>query len=178
LILGYLIVPADNGAYMLRGPSTPVRCEGCSFAVNHRWIDPHFELRRETFDISTTYDGYVIASARFCEMVSSKGAECIPLQLAPQFSVLFAREVIAFDAVRRRTRFLDKCPLCGHYRAVAGATPVYLVDDVPVPNRLVRSDVEFGSGDERHPLLLVGTELGDELASASLAGLALEPIST
>jgi hypothetical protein len=160
---------------MLGGPTPHPRCEVCGFALNHEWIDPLFHLNSRQFDLSCTYDGYYIASQRFCDFVS--GARFTTLRSEPGYFSLTSDEVVRFDAERRKTRFEDLCERCGCFRSVAGATPVFLLEDAGVPERLVRRGIEFGSGDELHPLLLVGPALGAELARVSMNGLHLEAIS-
>jgi hypothetical protein len=54
--------------------------------------------------------------------------------------------------------------------------PVFLKSEPP-PDELRGTDVEFGSGDEQHPLLVLGTTLADELKGASLRGMHLRPTS-
>jgi hypothetical protein len=39
------------------------------------------------------------------------------------------------------------------------------------------TDIEFGSGDEQHPLLVVGAKLADELRAAQLLGVDLHAVA-
>ena len=90
--------------------------------------------------------------------------------------VSVAQEV-KFDAVRRRTKLQDWCPGCCRYRRVSGAAPVFLLPGEVVPeDRLVRTDLEFGTGDELGPFILVGISLAGHLAQERLSGLTLKPM--
>jgi len=86
--------------------------------------------------------------------------------------------VVRFDAVRRQTTFEDQCPECQRYRSVAGALPVFLIPGETIPlDQIVRTDLEFGSGAEQHPIVLVGSELAKVLPALSLRGLTLRPMA-
>lgn len=87
---------------------------------------------------------------------------------------LSSDEVEALDLTRQGLRYLTAT-----LRIVDEGTaddPAPRLEDLPLPDRLVRTDVEFGSGDEKTPLLLVGVRLGQELRAARLKGLELEEV--
>ena len=94
----------------------------------------------------------------------------------PGFFVLDSQNEVAFDAARRGTKFDRKCGECGRFNVVAGAFPVFLVDAAPLPDVVWRTDVEFGTGDEQHPLILVGPMLARRLNDAKLSGVDLRPV--
>ena len=84
---------------------------------------------------------------------------------------------LSFDAERRRTSRTEFCAACRRFTEVAGATPALLVDPpVPLPDEFMRTDIEFGSGDELHPLVIVGNEVAAAMRRAKLRGLKLEPV--
>jgi NAD-dependent SIR2 family protein deacetylase len=76
---------------------------------------------------------------------------------------------VAFDAVARGTRFGRKCPSCGEYQSVTGATPVVLSSDLP-SDRVARTDLEFGSDDEKAPLFVAGDDAAARLTGLKLSG--------
>ena len=173
---GYLLSAPDNDSFMLRGPTPHPTCDACGLLTDREWIEPRFQLSRRDLDLSFTYDGYLIASRRFADFASERGARCVSLPSEPGYRALLADHVLAFDAARRRTRFENRCESCGRYRDVAGATPVLLVGDAAVPEAFARTDIKFGSGDEQHPLILVGPRLGAELRAGPWRGLDLVPV--
>ena len=74
----------------------------------------------------------------------------------------------------QHTRFEDKCSSCGIYAAVAGATPAFLrANEVVGSDEFVRTDIEFGSGDEQHPLIICGERAAEILREAALKGIEL-----
>jgi hypothetical protein len=92
--------------------------------------------------------------------------------LGDGFSALFATRRIAFDSVSRQTKFEKQCSQCGQSEAVAGATPAFLCPPVDVARtEFVWTDVEFGSGDEKRPLLICGDVAGTTIRRAQLIGL-------
>jgi hypothetical protein len=56
-------------------------------------------------------------------------------------------------------------------------TPVYLMEGQLVPERgFARTDLEFGTGDEKSPAILCGSTAGQILRGAKLRGIHLVPI--
>jgi len=142
---------------MLDGGDGALCCFVCGFVLNHGWINEKFSLKHEQWDISFTYDAYCIVSTRFRDVLGNdRGAIYRALPSEPSLFVLDAIEAVAFDGQRRKTRFENFCEGCGRYRQVIGSTPVFLETTEPLPDRLLRTDIEFGSADALHPLLLVG----------------------
>lgn len=176
MILGVSLSGPDNGGYMLSGAGGVPRCGVCGCALTHDWINPSYVLPGTTFDFSATYDGYSIVSERFRGVLGEENAVYRELPSQVGFFALYATRVVEFDVKRRQTSFEDFCNGCSRYRHVAGATPVFVVGDIPLPDVLVRTDVEFGSNDERHPLLLIGRGVAAGLRAAELSGLNLRPI--
>lgn len=63
--------------------------------------------------------------------------------------------------------------MCGNFESVVGATPVLLAAGTEIVTReFVRTDLAFGTGDEKHPVLIC-SEIAGRLADAKLRGLDL-----
>ena len=65
-------------------------CAACGFKTSPFFVNPSFTVRRRTFDVSFTYDGYAICSLKFREAVvraglTGGGFEALPSD--PQFCV-------------------------------------------------------------------------------------------
>jgi hypothetical protein len=152
------------------------RCAKCGELLA-KWDEPLTGLRikKSHFDISATYDGVVVVSDAFRAVYDSNGLgglRFIPLLDHPAFSSVQAMASVEFDAERRGTRFVKQCFFCGRYESVVGATPVFLKECSTIPDQaFVRTDLEFGSNDEKHPLLLCGPAAGRALKNANLKGL-------
>jgi len=146
--------------------------------LDREWVEPKFQLARRDFDISYTYDGYLIASDRFKDAVEGSGARFAGLPAEPGYYVVEVDAIVRFDAQRRRTRFDKLCVECGRYFGVSGATPVFLLPGEIVPTgKLVRTDLEFGTGDEQHPIVIAGASLARHLEESALSGLSLRAIA-
>jgi len=157
------------------------RCPRCGDLLA-KWDEPLNGLciTDRRYDISCTYDGIMIGSHRLKEVIQSHGLTGLRFIALPDDSVFFqiqATDVVAFDAERRGTRFERQCSVCGHFESVVGATPVYLKPGSRIPDRgFVRTDIEFGSGDEKSPLILCGPFAGKVLKDAKLKGLDLAEV--
>jgi hypothetical protein len=80
------------------------------------------------------------------------------------FFVMRLSKVLAFDSKRRGTRFEKPCPTCGAFYKLIGAKPVYLQSvREPIEEGFFRPDLEFASGPEQHPLILVGIGTAEKL---------------
>ena len=154
------------------------RCQTCRELLA-KWDEPlsGLKLKKSRYDISATYDGVVVVSLRFktiCENAGLSGLTFQQLPNDPTFFAIRAKRAVAFDAERRKTRFINPCSKCGRFETVVGATPVFLKTGSRIGNReFVRTDLEFASGDEKHPLLLCGEVAAKSLSEAKLKGLDL-----
>ena len=198
MTLGFLVGMHDDDSYML-GPDTykpepsvfydwrfgkdgvphPATCGTCGRKTDPDYVSPVFRVKRRNRDITCTYDGYTLVSRRFkdvCEGASCAGAVFVPLPADEAFFWLRSDRTIAFDAVARGTRFEKPCPACGTFYSVVGATPVRLRNAIPLGEGFYRTDLEFGSGHEQHPLLIVGVRTAEMLKAATLKGLELRKI--
>ena len=157
------------------------RCLKCGELLN-KWEEEirGVRVKKRRFDVSVTYDGVTIVSSAFRKWYESAGIEGLvitPLPDDPDFASIVTTTVVAFDSLRRHTRFLNACDLCGRYKEVIGANPVFLKPGHVVPARgFCGTDIEFGSGDGKHPLLLCGAETANLIVRAKLRGCTLFPI--
>ena len=134
--------------------------------------------KRLRLALSTSYDGVVVATTRFVELY--KEASLTGLQLTPlggSAFVVSATALVRFDAAVRGTRFENRCAECEQYESVIGAAPAYLMkgEEVPVLG-FARTDLEFGSDDEKLPVLVCGDGAAEVVRSARFKGLDLEKV--
>jgi hypothetical protein len=178
-VVGWFTVSApDNDSYMCgsRDVLDPIiagipMCHACGFKTDSSFVNHEFRLKCVDYDLSYTYDGYAIASAKFASIVASNGltgASFVRLPASPGFFLLIAESTVEFDIARRQTRFDAWCPVCERYASVAGATPAFLRRP-PVAD-IARTDVEFGSGNERQPLLIASTRAKEAIACGAVRG--------
>lgn len=153
------------------------RCPACS-ALLDKWNEDLSRVpirRAPKYDVSYSNSGVYVVTKRFRTCVegnSLTGLEFTPLQTG-LFSIR-PKVSVPFDATRRGTQFLKQCQVCGQYESVVRASPVFLAGNTVIPERgFVRTDLEFGSFDEKHPLVLCGSEAAEVLRGANLKGLML-----
>ncbi len=157
------------------------RCAACGELLD-KWQESlsGLVLKKRQLDISCTYDGVTVVSDRFKAAYESAGLSGLTFRQLPDDPEFFAirpERVVEYDAGRRGTRFINPCPQCGRYESVVGATPVYLKPGSAIePLEFVRTDLEFGSEDEKSPLLLCGNSAAGALRAAGLKGLELEDV--
>lgn len=157
------------------------RCEACGTLLD-KWNESLVELvvKKRKFDISHTYDGVIVVSARFKSVYKSaelSGLHFRQLPDDPDFFAIRPERAVEYDPERRGTRFENRCSQCGLYESVAGATPVFLKQGATVKSdEFVRTDLEFGSDDEKSPLLLCGSLAAKAMKAAGLKGLDLKMV--
>lgn len=167
----------------MSGNSRPglLRCEAC-----HELLDKWNEsldglvVKKRKLDIGCTYDGVTVVSERFKNAYQSAGLLGLNFRQLPddlEFYAIRPERVVEYDAERRGTRFVNQCSQCGCYESVVGATPIYLK---PISNvdatEFVRTNLEFGSNDEKSPLILCGESAADALSTVKLNGLDLDRV--
>ena len=154
------------------------RCEACGELLG-KWEESldGVVIEKKHYDISATYDGILVVSEAFKAIYEGSdlsGLRFRPFPDSPSLYDMQATRIVEFDAERRRTRFVNQCKSCGRYESVVGANPVYLKDGTHLgTSEFVRTDLEFGSGDEKHPLVLCGESAAAVLRRASVKGLEL-----
>ena len=159
------------------------RCAACGGLLS-KWDEPltGLVINQRQYDLSVTYDGIVVASGIFRRVYDEAcltGLVFRALPADPEFYSIQAVRVVNFDHERRKTRFLKKCSVCGHWESVIGATPVLLKSGSVLGDvEFVRTDLEFGNSDGKHPLVLCGIVAGRALANYGLKGVNLLALTT
>jgi hypothetical protein len=147
-------------------------CKACGFKTDIYYINASFRVKRRTYDLSATYDGYKIASLKFmeaCNRLKLSGLEFLKLPADDEFFVVRSNTISKFDTVARKTKFDSLCDVCGFYRAVAGATPAYIMERPETD--FSRTDIVFGSGNCRSPLIIATEYAKNALRKERLKGL-------
>lgn len=179
----YALFAADNSSFMFDHDLAP-RCPACTLVTDPEWINPTFKLVDRGLDVSATYDGCLIGSRRFAQVVEGlPGIRMRPIPSAPDFFATAVDPVVQFDVERRGSRLQDPCGLCGRFKVVIGAIPVYLRDGGVVPLGFSRTDIAFGdaadygtSATAPSPIILVHSTTAATLRADRLVGMELLPI--
>lgn len=139
-------------------------CSVCGYKTNLYFVNPSFRVKRRIYDLSSTYDGYHVASLKFketCQRLQLRGFEFLTLPSDAEFFVIKPTSLTSFDAETRKTRVEFFCIACGFHKAVAGATPAFLLKEPE--SDLSATDVVFGSGNCRSQML-IATENAKKIA--------------
>ena len=130
-------------------PDIP-HCRYCGFKTRYDYTNPLFKLSKKTMDISYTYDGACIVSDKWKSF-------CIESD---------------FSNVSE-----SYCEYCHSFNAVAG--PVF--DSKNQPQKLgkgiYRTDILFGSGNEKSPIIIVSEETRKMIIEAKIKGCYFRQIS-
>lgn len=150
-------------------------CRVCGYKTDLYFVNPSFRVKRRVYDLSSTYDGYDIASLKFkeaCQRLGLSGVEFLSLPSDSEFFVIQPISITPFDSASRKTRFESLCAACGFYKAVAGATPAFLLSQ---PEKdFSGTDIIFGSGNSRARLLITTDRVKNILTAEKLTGLFFE----
>jgi len=175
----YRMTMPDNDLLFFRGRSDRKRCSVCGqlTAKREENLTSVSIARRPRFDVSCSVDGVVVVS----RPVRHALEELFPAEV--QFDVLqselFAalpRSVVRFDSDARKTRFEGRCDTCGQYRSIIGAKPIMLQAGSCVsPDGIARTDLEFGSDDEKAPLIVLGDGPVAAIRTCGFSGCELLP---
>jgi len=175
------IIGPDNGSPMYGDPANVARCSSCGFVTQGNYVNPAFKLKRRKYDLSYTTDGCCIVTSAFVNCLgglSVSGLRYASLPSEPGYFRLLPERILKFDSVRRNTQFLDICSACGRFDTVMGSHPCYLIPGQTIePAVVYRTDLEFGSGDEKHPVLIAGPEAAKKMRESRLSGVDYEDVT-
>jgi hypothetical protein len=159
------------------GVPHPATCGTCGRKTDGGFVSPAFRVKKRRRDITATYDGYTIISRRFLDLCVENGwgsDHVVPLPGDAQFYWLRPSRVLEFDGTTTKP-----CPQCHEFYDVIGPRPRFCEGlNRPLPEGFYRSDLEFGSGPEQRPTVVVGARTGDALFGAGLSGLVLSPLKS
>lgn len=173
-MIRYLISAFDNDMYFFYGRSDIRRCLKCGHLLD-KWNEDisAVNIKKMSHDISYSYDGVLVVSRKFKSTYEDNnltGLQIVPL--GHGYYSIYPMDEIQYDIEKRKTRFVNKCSCCGQYESVVGATPVFLKAYSEIPEMgFVRTDIEFGTLDEKHPLCICGQKAGEILLASKLKGI-------
>lgn len=168
----------DNDSYMFSDFPTAESCDLCGYRMDFLKYNPNYYTGKILPDFSATYDGFWIVSQKFKEFCVRKNVPNLAFDKFINLKTYYnfrPGNIVAFDAVRRKTWFEKKCDKCENYESVTGTRPTYLKIAEPLKSGIYRTDLVFASGNEKHPLILVGLETKEELVKEKLEGLEFAP---
>lgn len=177
----------DNNSFMYN-PVYPNCCDSCHFATKQevnpdfrlarqRYDDSYINLRpvRKQYDVSYTYDKYLIVSERFklfCDEKSYQNAVFHSIPQEPDFYFLESSKIIPLDYMRRKVDFHNLCAKCNRYEWVISARPSYVQSGfVLEENTFYRSEYDFGDRNRKSPLIIVSLQMAKEMSAQKFKGI-------
>lgn len=178
-IIGYRLSIPDNDTYMCEDDSNLDKCPVCGYRIENYPHNPQWRCNNPKTDISATYDGQWVVSKKMRSILVQEcpfDVDFIGFESTLQYFHLIPKRIIAFDFVRRKTRFEKQCEACGRYESVVGAKPAFLVEHTILSHGFYGSDLFFGSGNERHNLLFVSATLKSSFIKSDVFGVDYDPV--
>jgi hypothetical protein len=180
MIIGYSISGPDNNSYLFEDGWGKTVCEVLDFIENReKYVTEKFRVKRSNFNLSYTYDSALIVSQKFkdfCRRNKYDGLHFYQLKKQKELYLMKSENIIEFDSKRRNTQFDDYQESCKRYNSVAGANPVCLDSNEELKDGIYRTDIEFGSGYELSPLILVGVSTYEKMKIEKFNDIDFEPI--
>lgn len=183
----YRFQPSFNGLPAFHCAPGLKRCEGCNMPLN--WADAHWDMftKPKSLQISTTTDGFMLASPAFKERYQREG--WVGLTFRPlsndYFDVRASRTVKLCHSVTYGMQPWDErssqdaseqdaslqmtvnrsqsCPTCGLYkRSLGGGDVTIALGEMPVAeNEFVAGETVFWDGDRVSVDIIVGQAIRD-----------------
>jgi hypothetical protein len=175
MLLGYEISENDNDEFFLEDEEKLPKEWLYKDTYEYNQLPSSLKMKKKKLDIGSTYDGFTIVSERLkllCEQNNFKGLEFIQLPNDSNFYLFRVHNVLEFDAVAKKVSFEKFSKEYGKYQWIHGATPVCLKNKQSVSEGTIyRTDIFFGAGVRKSPVLMVGIETKNLLYSWKLKGL-------
>lgn len=177
--IGKIVFGEDNNSYMHLDNTLEEFCSNCGNRIEMR-LNEEFILNKRNFDISYTYDGYLIVSEKLKEWLETSFDESLNFHHIRKDSNFYWLEVLntlEFDVKKRKTKMIDKCSVCGNYAEVAGSTPGFICSphklDVP---GIYRSDIFFGSLSNQFYLIMIDLRTASSMSLRKFKGISFADI--
>ncbi|WP_422350206.1 hypothetical protein [Flagellimonas sp.] len=176
MIIAYDLFGHDNLSFMWPN-SVPANLERCPcddlVLNNEKAVSSDFKIKKK-LDVSYTYDGYLIVSERFKEFVQTEKITDVNfygLPASPGYYLFTAKNILEFDALRRRVKFSKPCEVCNQSLEVIGSSPVCLKQNEVIKRGIFRSDVEFGEKNNKFPIIIIGIDTHSKLMASGMTGI-------
>ena len=173
-LIGYTLSAQFNDTSMFDDDDPIPLCARCGYRLEFGGTNPRYRSRKRKRDIGATYDGQLIVSVAFREFCLSEGvagAEFRSFETDKDHFHFVVFPQVQFDSARAETYFENLCEGCGKYESVIGSRPCYLRQREPLGPGFFRTDLLFASGNEKHPVTLVGVTTRLALERSGLRGL-------
>ena len=168
----------DNHEYFFENAPNDVFCKKCGCVIDDSYIPNSFRIKNRA-DFSSTYDGRLIASAKFKEYVDGLNfqVEFTHLNQNKTLFLMKPKHIIEYDAAQKE----NYCEVCGQYHDQVAPIPIfYYKDKKTIKTGIYRTSMKFGSGVEKNFSIVLGAETGillqEDAKRLKFRGLVIHPI--
>lgn len=178
MILGYLLIPSDNGTSMLDNVDLPPCARNSNiYAIN--LIDLSKKIKGNR-DVTSTYDGFMIVSEKFkqfCEREKYEQLEFVALPAKPGFYWFKPHKVVSFEKnCHDKFEYHDFDKECNGYAEITFGWFVELEEKKLLADGFYRTDVCFGSFEGKSPLCLLGAATRGKMKKEKFTGVFFEEV--
>lgn len=183
MLLGYVLSAKNcNEGIFFDGSEPPgTLCPKCGTCLDYSYAPATLTIHpSRKYDASYTLDLRKLFSERFVsfcrDVLHAKDEFRLVKSDSMDLFYLYPSRELEFDAERRRTRFENPCDVCGGYGSIVGARPAFLKANNQIGPGFYRSDIAFGSGKSKFPLLFVSQEWKGLLQAEKFRGIEFEAV--
>lgn len=184
MVLGYRLGGGSSNDAEFFDGSEPegTLCPACKCCINEHYVPKFLDVSKsKKYDVAYTHDLHTVFSERFvsfCKDVLKSDDTFTPIK-TPHSTLYYMvpKRILAFDAVRRKTKFGKICPVCGQCEEITGAFPVYLKSKKTLEPHFYRTDLSFAHSKSKNFLILVCAEWKILLAAEKFRGLTFDAIA-
>lgn len=181
-ILGYEILPNDLNCFLIENPEKRPEQYKYLNVYSDVEISKNIHIKERKIDIGFSYDGFCIVSKRFKDFCLENEFDNLffqPIDLIDPFFIFKTENILNYDSIRGGIRFLNFNPKYNGYFEIIGPHPIILENDQPVPENVIfRSDLFFGTGISKAPLLMIGCETFRKFEKEKFKGIYFSKITT
>jgi hypothetical protein len=173
-VLGYALLPHDMDAYFYdREFMAELFCTVCGARISNdrRQLPMLMGKKRQ---IGSTYDGVVLMSSDVAHLFrgqSNAETAAVRTNYGEYYYLKNLTDVVV-DLTFQPVHFENACVACGVFGEVSPALPLRLVDDLSFsPSSVKQTQVQFGEGWLRAPIVVIGADVYAALKLSKPSGL-------
>lgn len=181
MLIAYEMTPQNLARFeFYENAPDSVFCPACRDIVDPEYVPQNLAARAVNSDMVFTRDGHDVTSQKFrdfCHRIGIPKLDLIKVNETPLLYDLRPRAVITYDVDCGPPRFENKCSQCGRYESVIGPKYSCLKGaEFPILEGIYRTDLEFASGQEKHPIIIVGLATAELIKKERFRGIVLNEI--
>ena len=164
ITVGYALYGICNHAYFFDDAPDNVFCDQCGCCIDDDYLPKELKLPNRA-DISFTEDARCIVSQRFKEFIETLGykIDFLPVNQNKTLFLMKPVQIIKYSAYQLE-KYCEKCHQYQHQ--VAPRADFYYETGKVLQNGIFFTSTAFGSGIEKWPTIILGTETAKVIGEA------------